>query len=526
MLRKYLPFIHPFLFALAPVLFLYAQNLDVVDFEHVLQTLVIVMVITSILLVILNLIFRNAEKAGIICSLSLFLFFLYGHVYGVVQPAKIDSIEIDWSYLQHLVVMGVWISIFVLVIFIIIKKNFDLSKITAFVSTTAGVFVLLSLVQIISHSFSSTTAVETQGGANETVVVQNDKMPDVYYIILDGYARSDVLDEVFEYDNSEFITGLEDMGFYVASKSRSNYPQTYFSLASSLNMEYVNYLSEEVGEESDDRTQIVGLIKKNKVHGLFKELGYKTVIFASSVHGLEFENADLKKRSKKSALNEFENILLQTTAFRFVYEFMLNNSSIFYAEIRRDVINYSFDSLLEIAKDEAATFTFLHVLSPHPPFIFEANGDPVPDPLAFFTDGDHFPGSQEYYIDKYKNQVSYLNQKVLSILAELIESSDQKAIVILQADHGSGSHLYWEDPENTNMKERMSILNAYLLPEGGEKLLYSEITPVNSFRVLLNHYFDASFDVLPDKSYFSTWNHPYDFIDVTGRLDEEEPLSD
>jgi len=97
---------------------------------------------------------------------------------------------------------------------------------------------------------------------------------------------------------------------------------------------------------------------------------------------------------------------------------------------------------------------------------------------------------------------------------KIISDSPQPPIIILQADHGPG--LYWfgfEYNKNT-LKERMSILNAYYLPGSGDKKLYDEITPVNTFRIIFNHYFGTDLELLEDKSYFSTWYEPYKFIDV------------
>ena len=49
------------------------------------------------------------------------------------------------------------------------------------------------------------------------------KAPDIYYIILDGYVRDDVLKDLFAYDNSGLIEYLRGRGFFVAEQSRSNY---------------------------------------------------------------------------------------------------------------------------------------------------------------------------------------------------------------------------------------------------------------------------------------------------------------
>src|SRR5690606_9774336 len=64
-------------------------------------------------------------------------------------------------------------------------------------------------------------------------------VPDIYYVIMDGYARSDTLKRDYGYDNSQFEGFLKEKGFHVIEDSRSNYRWTFLSLASSLNMEHL-----------------------------------------------------------------------------------------------------------------------------------------------------------------------------------------------------------------------------------------------------------------------------------------------
>ena len=51
-----------------------------------------------------------------------------------------------------------------------------------------------------------------------------------------------------------------------------------------------------------------------------------------------------------------------------------------------------------------------------------------------------------------------------------------------------------------------------------KELLYPGISPVNNFRLILKGYFNEDISLLEDKSYFSKWSTPYDFIDVTSRV--------
>ena len=106
------------------------------------------------------------------------------------------------------------------------------------------------------------------------------------------------------------------------------------------------------------------------------------------------------------------------------------------------------------------------------------------------------------------------------IITYILEHSRQKPIIIIQGDHGSGYHLDWASQENTCLRERFSILNAYYLPGKKKVNLYPSITPVNSFRVVFNAYFKANLPMLPDRSYYSTWDQPYDLHEVTGKWEQ------
>jgi hypothetical protein len=72
--------------------------------------------------------------------------------------------------------------------------------------------------------------------------------------------------------------------------------------------------------------------------------------------------------------------------------------------------------------------------------------------------------------------------------------------------------LSWEDADATNMGERMGIFAAYHFPDG--PTLYPTITPVNGARALASQYLGVDLSFLPDRSFFSAWMRPYDFIPV------------
>jgi hypothetical protein len=128
-------------------------------------------------------------------------------------------------------------------------------------------------------------------------------------------------------------------------------------------------------------------------------------------------------------------------------------------------------------------FVYFHVLAPHDPFVFAPDGSYLYSPNSNEVAGSDIPG--------YPNGVAYLNSRLGEIVRQILADSKTPPVIIIQGDHG------W-DP-----RYRSQILNAFYLPDGGSEDIYNTITPVNSFRLVLDRYFGASFELLPDQSYFS-----------------------
>jgi hypothetical protein len=88
---------------------------------------------------------------------------------------------------------------------------------------------------------------------------------------------------------------------------------------------------------------------------------------------------------------------------------------------------------------------------------------------------------------------------------------------VIQGDHG---WTFPSEEKKLSVSEfyacRYGILNAYYLPNGGEKILYKGITPVNSFRMILNYYFGTQLERLPDFQYFVPGVFEGQPKDVTG----------
>jgi len=313
----------------------------------------------------------------------------------------------------------------------------------------------------------------------------------------------------YDYDNTEFLNALKERGFYVGACSQSNYVRTEISLASSLNMMYLQELDNEFKPESTARRTLWNSLKHSAVRYNFEGMGYKTVNFATGFAWNELDDADIFVAPPPftSGLSEFEGLFLRTTFARYAQDFGWVDPDAVMGQAFRDRFNNIFNNMDDIANMPEPTFAYVHVISPHPPFVFDPEGNPTYPP-DFWNEQREYP--YDMYMKGYTNQLTYLNQKTLDAIDTLLAESDTPPIIILQGDHGP-----WMQPKD----RRMWILNAYYLPEHNDEL-YSTITPVNTFRLVFNAYFGGNYDMLEDVSYFSPVPKLYDFSEIPNKCGE------
>jgi hypothetical protein len=503
LLKKPIP-LHPFLFAIYPVLFLYAQNVDFTPWGDALTPLAIVAVVVAILLLVLFAMLRDGARAGLLLSLFALLFFSYGRVVDLFEGFEIPIG--DFIIGPDALLVPVWVLCFALGVYFVLKTRSDLSTITNLLNVIAAVLVLLSLGSIVSYEVGKRAVLaSTRGETGETRPVHQtapDELPDIYYIILDAYASQEVLEDIWQYDNSAFIDFLTNKGFYVVPDGHSNYALTFLSLASSLNMEYVNYLSETLGVDGTDRSIPTEMIQDSEAMRFFKAQGYKFVHFQTG-WGPTARNPNADRDIKCGNVNEFTEVLVRTTVLRPLADRLISHD-------RREVVICTFDTLAEVQHTiDGPRFVLSHILVPHPPFLFDPHGEAINTDPAFRT-----KDWAKYYL----GQLEFVNTKVEELVEKLLSEAEIPPVIILQADHGSRLIRMSDDPSPEMLRERSGILNAYHLPYGGERFLYDSITPVNTFRVLLTAYFGADYEPLEDRSYYSRLKQPYDFLDVTETL--------
>jgi len=330
----------------------------------------------------------------------------------------------------------------------------------------------------------------------------NAARPDIYYIILDGAANPYTLRDYYNYDNFDFITSLQKLGFFVALHSHSNYDRTMLSLPSSLNMRYIDFVPNAIGSTSYDRFPYI-LIQANNVSELLRQLGYKLINIASGMLATEHNSyADINVGTGFGT--EIELPLMHITPITFLeHRFALLGRL-----IKEKRLN-SLRQLKKIASMPGPKFVLVHILCPHAPFCVDENGNAVPVDSGSIAD--------YYDAIPYRKQLTFIEAQTARYVADLMSITQGKAIIVIQSDHGPASFKTKGKPTQDYLKERFRILNAYYLPGKtyAQSGLYDSITPVNSFRVVLNDYFAAKLPLLPDRSFWAPCREPYIWTEVT-----------
>lgn len=513
--------LHPLLFAVAPIVTLIAHNSESEPLLGV-RAMVILALGTTLSLVFLQRFIPDKHRAAMVCSLFLLLFFSYGHVYfGLVTQSTLGLFSGVGLVGNHLVLGITWTVLFIAGVWITIRVKIGLENLTKVMNLMAVATLLVPLVNLSRYELQRIqhfTGNESFTASFANHDLEEAVQPDIYYIILDGYGRADILEELYVFDNTNFIAYLENLGFIVVPQSRSNYILTSLSLASSLNMNYLQDLQTSPVHKGEEQQTLARMIRDSAVREFLELQGYRTVAFASGYRPTELRNADRFLDGTQRNINPMEGLLLETSAFAASQALASELELTVYFpgyDSHRDRISYILDALPEVADLPGPKFIFVHLVIPHPPFIFDEEGGAV-SPRYRYTlmDGDAFPGTEDEYAQGYRAQLTFINDRMKDLISALLSRSQRPMVLILQGDHGPGMQLNYQSADDTNLEERLGIFSAIYTSDGKAAELGFGLSPVNTFRVLFNRYFHTDFPLLPDRSYYSTLDNPLDFVEV------------
>jgi len=501
--------LHPLFMALLPVLLFLNFVRDQVLPEEAIPAVVFVEGITLLLGIVCSAIFRDLYKAASAVTLMLiftFSFRIWQAIFaGLHLPVALTTglFYIVQVLFIYVFLQGKWRSLqgepisidfrsvsIVLTVVSCVLTVINGIELFAYYKTQDN--LAAKLKNLMAKDFTSLKLDFSKGG------------PDIYYFILDGYASPLTMAEMCGLTKDVFSDELAMRGFYRMPAAFSNYDRTEFSLASSLNMQYLNKLL--VDGKGPPSCVFMRLVQDCQFVRLLHSHGYKFVLISSGSFGSDsMPQADRVMRV--NYVNHFGRALAYITpwaVFEPVFPLLANSM----ADTRLSPGKLLTELTDDNEKDGPPKFVLVHTDLAHSPYLFDEYGrrqalppDLIPDwnpPQAYFK------------------QWLFCQKKVIEWVDIVLKASDRRAVIIVQSDHGPGMRSKGMT-ERDWYNERMRILNAYYLPIKGDSP--DAQSPVNNLRVVLNEYFDAKLPLLDDVPY-SPANpiNTFDWRDVSGEL--------
>lgn len=528
--------VHPVLFGLFPAVSLYFRNFGGL---HPADLIAPVLIIAGSILAAEVIVFgllRRPHRSGLILSAGVLLFFFGNRVVDIDSRLPLQS----YNGVRTGLAVGFWLAVCFLAGVLILRLRRVDPRWTAAANRIALVLLFLPPVFGFEQwwgAIRTEDSLASKEAADPLLPPESsrkpaDELPDIYFVVLDSYGRDDILSELYGHDNGPFLEALRQRGFAVASASHTNYPYTQLVLPSVLNFDYIQNLIDKPYRWDET----LNTVAEARLFGMLDDLGYEILTYPDA--SFLYRELSLYSPYRDDFRNQLSAELLKMTPLRNL-ETMLGGKDYGTARIRRNL-----GALERVAARPGPTFVFLHIMAPHHPFYFHADGRDRERPIGIldvdWREND-YGGFRRYYAE----DVAGLNTLLLEALDDLLRASPEPPVIVLFGDHGPRPQGFihgwpWafrqvmgEGRESaggaadgeTLLREWMSIFHAAYLP-GHEDAFYSEITPVNSVRLILSRYLELEVPLLEDRIYFTPDSKPggddFDFYDVTDRLSAAE----
>ena len=495
--------IFPFLFSIFPIILLYSENIDEVPVTELTTPLILTFLITFPSFVVLNYILKSGIKSGIILTFLVAIFFSYGHIFNMLQDTPL--FYLDLVHQKYVIIP--FMIVLITGVYFLVKTKKDLTNFRSIFNVVSIVMILFVFFNIGGFYLGNNSDIdeldEISFGNEPT---PGHAFPDIYHIVLDEYSSDDVLLEDFQFDNSEFLNYLVNSNFSIPYNTLANYPVTEQFLFSTLNMKYFHTEN----FEEYDRLETEKRISSNFVMKFLKQNGYNIIVPYSGYGPADrFHESNVNSCSDVLILkSRFLTELSRTTILNYFAEKQIENE-------RRYTQLCALSELQDAGKKyDKPVYVFAHLFIPHAPYLFDKDGNPV-TPQSNKLKG--LEGWQN--TDGYLNEIQFINKKMMNIMTKILSESDE-SIIIIQGDTGSS---ILNNPDISDyMKKRLSILYAIYIPNADTKSFSKNISPVNTYRIIFNNYFETNLEILDNRYYWHTDSDGIDdnrFKDITEIID-------
>lgn len=488
--------IAPFGLSLYPILFHYSHNLTQISQAFSVMDLRFPLVISflfsvSILLSIF-LFSGDIEKASILTCLSIVFFYSAGHIFNSLR-----------NLIGPHTFLIIFVTIFCVMAIGIAKLNNFFAIILRFINIITIFVILFCLNTIFTNlQINKNDPAQEKYLIGEAINEEHSSLPDIYFIILDGYANEETLKNYLNYDNSWFLNGLRKQGFRVVKRSFSNYDRTSCSVPSIMGMQYIPK------QKTFDSKWLYSIYQDSKVVGFLKERGYK-FFYANPQHAIATQHrlADFSfVRPIYAGGNFLSTLMKNTVLFNFVkFDYYDEGRS-----LAMSSLDFVKDSVFYV---DSPKLVFLHYFYTHHPYLFTRDGRDLE------KKDKELLNSKEGYLET----LEFTSKKILDLTNYILKNSKKEPIIILISDHGvylnflKNERYFSGDRRLLGSSVSPRNLAVFNLPSGGEVILYDNMSNVNIFRSIFNYYFNSNFEKLDDRAFIlDDLNKEY--LDVTEQV--------
>jgi hypothetical protein len=358
------------------------------------------------------------------------------------------------------------------------------------VSLANTLSLILVIVLVVSVALSGAVwfppTAHSRGSADESA-------PNVYLVLLDGYPRQDSL-AAMDIDNAGFLADLAQRGFSVASQSHTNYHNTLLTLASMLNGRYLAALPEladPAGDFPAEERQLHRVLNGARLLDDLRSHGYRIVASPSPYGPAALFSADLVMAH--GSINHFDQRLISRTFMGDLLSIV--RPGLVDGWLQAATLGPMDDVAAVAANHSAPTFMLAHVLSPHPPFLFDAQGNaPTVDACyaagcSLWTTERQVLGIQEAeYRRLLADQLQFVNARLLEMVDRIV-AEDPAGVVVLFGDHGIRFDAGVSVEYFRNFFAARTPGHANLFP--------ADVSPVNMLTAIENAYLATTFPMRP-----------------------------
>ncbi len=485
---------------LIPVFFIIHNSIDfygLIEFKTIRTALLLWLLLPFALFGVLYLLFRNKSNAGLYSSLLLLIYF-----FAVPFLQAIQRVPVLGEWIKLYIVIG-FLFFSLLIFFRLLKQNkLSISARTHFFITL--IFSVLIVYDISIFIFTPKKQLQSKNVIKPVDSINlileklnSNPKPDIYYFLFDMHGSTNAIQKSFGFNNSSLDENLKNLNFEITknSTSASNYTPT--SMTSVFNMSPLPFTTQKKSTFRE-MYQARNSVRFNVLIPFLQMKGYK-IINASSFPIYETDTSYLQH----IGWGHPEELLINQTLFHYLWKtydwifvkYFPKSYKSFQQQIYLDDLTTIRSGLIKtntaIALKDTATakFVYTHLYIPHTPFKYDSLGTTIP--------WVNKPLKKDKSDSMFLSQLKYCRKLILELAQTIISKNARQAIIIFQGDHGIRDQAM---PQSRSFE----VLNAIYLPDKKYIGLNHEFYTPNTFRFILNKYFQQQLPMLNPKHVFIT----------------------